>query len=232
MHLQPNWHGMRTLFDHLRLIIEVEAHPAAFNMAVDQALLETTSVPVLRVYHWEQPSISIGYSHELTALRASLPDWPIVRRWTGGGVVWHHQDSTYSLTVPMSDPWAQTRPVESYRQIHGALAQCLNEAGHGPCRLAGEEDRKEGALCFEAPALFDIVRGTAKIAGAGQRRSRLGLLHQGSVKLLLPGAFWQRWAEQLAKDVRLEYELSPALHQRAEALCRARYGTDDWLQQR
>lgn len=218
-------------FGALHLILDT-ARPAAFNMAVDQVLLETCTVPVLRVYRWDQPSVSIGYSHDYALLKPTLPKWPVVRRWTGGGVVWHQDDSTYSLIVPACDPWSQTRPVESYRQIHGSLAGALNDAGQGPCLLAGEEDRKDGALCFEAPAVFDIACAGIKIAGAGQRRTRQGLLHQGSLKRLLDDDFWIAWAQRLAHVVTISQGMPPDIDTRAADLLTTRYGTEDWLLQR
>ena len=103
-------------------------------MAMDQALLELATGPVLRVYHWAEPSVSVGYSHELSAVSF---DGPVVRRWTGGGVVWHGGDATYSLVVPMNDAWASTRPVDTYRLIHGALAEVLEHDGARAMPLGG-----------------------------------------------------------------------------------------------
>ena len=215
-------------FSRLMLLLD-QGHDGPLNMAIDQALLETTQVPVLRVYHWTEPTISIGYRHDLNTLPSSLPDWPMVRRWTGGGVVWHDADSTYSLIVPSCEPWSATRPVQSYRLLHGSLAECLKSDGEIECRLAGEDDQKEGALCFEAPALFDIMAGSQKIAGAGQRRSRDGLLHQGSVKRVLDNSFWLKWAQSLAAQVQVEHVLSAAVHERAAELVMSRYATAQWL---
>lgn len=215
-------------FSHLQLLLD-QARDGALNMAIDQALLETMQVPLLRVYQWSEPTISIGYRHDLNALRTSLPDWPIVRRWTGGGVVWHDADSTYSLIVPSCEPWSATRPVESYRLLHGSLAECLKSDSEVECRLAGEDDQKEGVLCFEAPALFDIVTGSQKVAGAGQRRTRDGLLHQGSVKRVLDNGFWLAWAQSLAAQVQVEHVLSAAVNERAAELVASRYATAQWL---
>jgi len=194
-------------------------------MAIDQALLETTLKPVLRVYRWDQPSISFGYSHSWEALKPTLPPWPVVRRWTGGGVVWHDEDTTYSLIVPISDPWSQTRPLDSYRLIHQSLADGLE---HGS--LAGDEDRLEGPRCFESPALFDIMRDGHKVAGAGQRRNRQGLLHQGSIRLPLGTEFWQRWATVIAREVTSLTAPAVEVLARAEELVVTRYGTIEWLE--
>jgi len=211
-------------FQSLTLCLDALPRAAAMNMAVDQALLETTQEPVLRVYRWDEPSISIGYSHDWKMLKDSLPAWPVVRRWTGGGVVWHDSDTTYSLIVPTSDPWSRTRPLDSYHLIHRSLAEQMGDG-----LLAVEAERKEGAVCFQAPALHDIMREGEKIAGAGQRRSRHGLLHQGSIRLVLDEGFWRGWAVQIADKVKVITGPDTAVLARAEDLVASRYGTSEWL---
>jgi lipoate-protein ligase A len=218
------------IFSSLQVWIDPEPREGALNMALDEALLERATGPILRVYRWAEPSVSIGYSQDLTALRGDLPGWPIVRRWTGGGVVLHDTDSTYSLIIPSSDPWSQTRPSECYREVHHSLALSLRGAGHGACRLATEEDQKTGAVCFQSPAVHDVVRLGEKVAGAGQRRSRLGLLHQGSVRgAALDAGFWLGWAAALAAAVRHMPELPPGVQSRATELAAERYATEAWL---
>ncbi len=220
-------------FEELVLWVDSTPRPGAWNMAVDQAWLEQGGAPLLRAYRWDQPTVSIGYAQNLSRLADALPGWPVVRRWTGGGVVFHQDDATYTLMVPAGQRWAETRPVESYRLIHGALAAALVEAGNPGCRLAGQEDVKDLPFCFEAPALHDVIRGTVKVAGAGQRRGRLGLLHQGSVQQVrVDAAFWRNWARRLGKQVR-EVESPPrAVLQRAEELAAQRYVRESWLHSR
>lgn len=221
------------LFDRLTLWLDPEPRDGAWNMALDQALLEMTDVPVLRAYGWIEPTVTIGYAQKLDLLRPSLPAWPVTRRWTGGGVVYHDADHTYSVIVPASSPWAQTRPVESYRLIHGSLASALVSAGFDGCRLAVAEDVIDKPFCFEAPAVHDIVRGTAKVAGAGQRRSRIGFLHQGSVQQVeLDADFWRKWAARISRDVSEINVLQPAVQTRARELAATRYGTESWLLER
>lgn len=216
------------LFQSLTFLHDSTPRPAALNMAVDQALLETARQPVLRVYAWDQPSVSFGFSHSWQQLRPTLPPWPVVRRWTGGGVVFHEGDTTYSLIVPSACPWSDTRPLESYKLIHQSLAASLDE-----CRLAGEAERLDGPRCFEAPALFDILGADGgKIAGAGQRRGRLGLLHQGSIRLALGSDFWRPWARAIAEEVTEVPAADAAVLARAGDLVAQRYGTTAWLERR
>jgi len=203
------------------------------NMAVDQAWLEQSIVPVLRIYRWDQPTVTLGYAQNVAKLQDSLPAWPIVRRWTGGGVVLHAGDYTYSVIVPASDAWAQTSAVESYRRIHGSLANALNLQDPKGFRLATPEDVIEAPFCFVAPAVHDVIRGAMKVAGAGQRRGKLGLLHQGSVQQVqIQPDFWPQWAAQLAREV-LTVKTAPSpLLDRAQELETKRFSLPQWLTER
>lgn len=220
-------------FEVMELFMDAEPGRGAWNMAVDQAFLERGGAPVLRVYGWDRPTVTLGYAQPWAKLAAELPEWPVVRRWTGGGVVFHGKDFTYTLMVPAGHPWAETRPLESYRLIHGALAGALARQGAAGCRLAEAEDVKDLPFCFEAPALHDVIRGAVKVAGAGQRRGKLGLLHQGSVQRLVVGpGFWREWAGELAREVREEEALPAAVRVRAEELEAKRYSLPEWLESR
>jgi lipoyl(octanoyl) transferase len=220
-------------FDELMLHVDPNPHSGAWNMAVDQALFESSESPILRVYCWDQPTITMGYAQPFHKLIDSLPDWPVVRRWTGGGIVFHGSDLTYTIMVPAQHPWAETRPVESYKLIHGALAEALVGAGFPGCRLAEAEDVKDLPFCFEAPALHDVIRGMVKVAGAGQRRGKLGLLHQGSVQQVpLETAFWSHWAGRLSRKVTQMDAIPDSTKLRAEELESKRYSLREWLESR
>lgn len=220
------------LFDQLRLHLD-GTHAGALNMAVDQAWLEQSDLPVLRIYSWDQPTVTIGYAQSLAKLQDALPGWPVVRRWTGGGVVFHEGDYTYSVIVPASHPWAETTPLESYRLIHGSLAAALVANGQAGSRLAMPEDLVEGPFCFTAPALHDVIRGPVKVAGAGQRRGKLGFLHQGSVQQVrLTPDFWLAWAAQLAKKVLITETTPPTIAERALELSAKRFSLPQWLAER
>lgn len=180
------------------------------NMAMDEALLSEsmrTSEPVLRVYGWDRPTLSFGYFMplpEVEAVRRAGEN--LVRRWTGGGVVHHEGAVTWSLVVPLGEPFWKVRPVESYARLHGALARCLTEAGlEGISVVPATVVAPAGGLCAQAAAPGDLLRQGRKIAGAGQRRTRQGLLHQGVVFLPeteLPTDFPRRLAAVLAETIR------------------------------
>ena len=152
------------------------------NMAVDEWLLEREEIPLLRVYDWLGDWVSLGYFGQRREAEAMMGKGvPLVRRATGGGIVDHRIDRTYSLVVPKACELARRRGTESYRAIHTALAAALHMVGV-EARLITEDSEHDSAACFEKSVAWDIADGEGnKLAGAGQRRTRSGLLHQGSV---------------------------------------------------
>jgi lipoyl(octanoyl) transferase len=149
-------------------------------MACDEALLRTAKNPVLRVFRWASPWVSAGYFTAWHEAAAARDDLPICRRWTGGGVVVHEQDFTFALVAPRNEPWAQLRPEESYRLVHLALTEALRALAREAALF--QEKTPGTAACFAGPVRYDVVQGTRKIAGGAQRRTKHGLLHQGSVQ--------------------------------------------------
>lgn len=205
------------------------ARPGPEAMAVDEWLLETREEPLLRVYGWRGGWGSVGYFGDLEAARAALPGLSWVRRWTGGGTVDHRRDWTYTLIVPSGCGPAGTKGAESYRVIHEALADALSDCGVA-ARLSAGDAETGAALCFRNPVGHDLVSpGGSKIAGAGQRRTRRGLLHQGSV-LAAEGADLSRLpfflADRLAGRVRIEDLRVPEDWLRAKVV--GRYADPVW----
>ena len=204
-------------------------------MALDEVLLRCVQEPWLRCYTWSEPSVSIGFSQDYERLAGQLPPFPVVRRWTGGGVVVHDHDWTYTLIVPRGHPFCELRPVETYRLIHEALIAALEDAGITGGELQPVSTSEGRGVCFVEPAQFDVVRGADKLAGAAQRRSRSGFLHQGSVqKVPLTPDFGPRFAAHLADAVKVvpSIEACALALAEAEALAAMRYATPSWLHHR
>ena len=100
--------------------------PAAWNMAVDEALLSAPhSGWTLRFYGWHRPTVSLGYAQPFdrgvdVALAQRLAI-PLVRRPTGGRAVLHAGELTYSIAAP-ADTGALAGGVStSYRRIAAGL---------------------------------------------------------------------------------------------------------------
>lgn len=171
------------LFEKIAVWRDSKARSGHENMAIDQWLFENMKgVPVLRLYEWEGDWVSFGYFQSHGGARELFGDeCRYVRRQTGGGVVDHRGDQTYTLVIPREEEVARLSGCERYSKIHGALADCLGEGGVS-CDLARGESAVESVACFKKAVRWDLLgMGGVKLAGAGQRRSRAGLLHQGSV---------------------------------------------------
>jgi lipoyl(octanoyl) transferase len=116
------------MFTRLIWVIDETPHRAALNMAIDEALLlEGGDCPLFRAYHWLQRPVSIGYFSSWEQANALYPDREIVRRWTGGGVVEHGADFTYSLLLPSEAAPAPNRDL--YRETHAAIVGTLAAMG-------------------------------------------------------------------------------------------------------
>lgn len=172
--------AMARVFEKLSVWIDPVPRDGPAQMACDEALLGAADRPVLRVFHWTEPWVSAGYFVPWKDAQGARPDRPVCRRWTGGGVVVHENDFTFALVAPRSEMWSRLRPDESYRVLHVAATEALRAAGIDAAVFDGSPDG--GAECFAGPVRYDVMRGAQKIAGGAQRRTRRGLLHQGSVQ--------------------------------------------------
>src|SRR5436190_705135 len=167
-----------------RRYFDTGAGSSALNMALNEALLETMprlNHAVLRFYGWKEPAASFGYFQKYAEVGKLTRLRPLVRRPTGGGIVPHDADWTYSLAWPCNDPWYALPAMESYRQIH-EWVQATFTYLNTRTELATQASKTGPGQCFAGFERFDLLYRGRKIAGAAQRRTRLGLIIQGSVK--------------------------------------------------
>lgn len=179
---------------------------AAENMALDFLLLQRAPAPVrawFRHYGWHSPAFTFGYSQAIAFVRSQLPPgeaFDLCRRPTGGGIVDHRDDWTYTVVAPRGHVWEEIRAAESYRRIHEAMVLALRAQGvaaelqkrvEDPGRTPGPE-----GVCFQRAETYDVVNGSGvKVAGAAQKRNKHGLLLQGSIWRPAAGANvdWDRF---------------------------------------
>jgi len=106
-----------------RLLLTPPA-PGAWNMAVDEALLESAgrgeSLPTLRLYAWAPPCLSLGQAQpfaDVDMARLRARGWQAVRRLTGGRAILHTDELTYSVTAPPDEPRVAGTVLESYNRL-------------------------------------------------------------------------------------------------------------------
>jgi lipoate-protein ligase A len=219
----------------LHLWLDSTPRSGPLNMALDEVMLAAAQQAWMRVYAWREPTISIGFSQELERVQPQHQAWPVVRRWTGGGVVVHDGDWTYTLAAPQGSDLCEMRAADSYHFIHESMLLALRECGITDCVLQPESTSDGMGICFQEPAKYDLVHAGQKIAGAGQRRAKAGFLHQGTVQpLQVPEGFALKFAQQLAREVRLvtQAEAEAALLPVALGLVPRKYGSAEWTRHR
>jgi lipoate-protein ligase A len=215
-----------SLFSALDVYHDIIPRAAAMNMAIDEALLESVSAPSIRFYRWDHPALSFGYFGKFAEVAEQKRD--LVRRWTGGGIVLHGEDLTYSIMIPAGAGAFGHSPTSIYEQTHRAIRLAL-----GPkAELAEKISPKISESCFANPVRADVMMNGRKVAGAAQRRTRRGLLQQGSIQQVdLAPNFEMRFARELSAKPE-PANIDHKILERAREIADAKYATQDWLRRR
>lgn len=164
------------------------------NMAIDEALLQAVkngdSPPVLRLYSWTPPCLSLGYGQSLDEIdldRLADAGWGWVRRTTGGKAILHTDEMTYAVIGTNEDPRLSGTILESYLVLSQALANALTRLGLSiriePEMKASSSGLGENPVCFEVPSAYEITSGGKKLVGSAQARKRRALLQHGTIPL-------------------------------------------------
>lgn len=195
---------------------------ALTNMAIDATLMHTlpAGTIVFRHYAWTEPAITFGYSQKWATVRAQFPEkLQFCRRLTGGGIVDHRNDWTYSLLLPRKSKVGQKLPVNIYRELHSCILKALAPLGINselaPCPRTCEVVKKEvpAAIkqCFVEASADDVLRPDGKkIAGAALKRTQSTLLLQGSIdRASLPETFdYANFQTNFIKEICTQWETS------------------------
>ena len=175
--------------------LDTGCNDAAFNMAVDEALLLSHeaghSPPTLRAYTWSTPTLSLGYAQnvakEVDVAACRRHGVTLVRRPTGGRAVLHDHEATYSVVMPLRVADREASITEHYHRIGLALAAALRQAGlavrlERPSILAAAP-RSASPACFAAMSRYELSATGRKLVGSAQKRGRRSLLQHGSIPL-------------------------------------------------
>jgi lipoate-protein ligase A len=219
------------VFSELIVIDDPTPRPGPLNMAIDEVLLGTARSAILRFYRWSVPSVSFGYFVRFAEASVTAEDRATVRRWTGGGIVPHGEDLTYSIMIGSKDDAFALPSKKIYQRVHLTLGNALREIGIVATIIETEAPKLSDA-CFANPVVSDVIESGRKIAGAAQRKTRTGLLHQGSIQRAnLHERFRDAFAGLLGNRIVTGRIGTDVLHA-ADELAATKYATADWLQRR
>src|SRR6266705_2532484 len=128
-----------SMFAALNVYHDAAAHSAAINMAIDEALLEYAAVLSIRFYRWHSPALSFGYFGKFAHVACYAGERELVRRWTGGGIVFHGDDLTYSIVIPAKDKAFSESSMAIYENVHCALCDALEGNGKRAVVAGGDD---------------------------------------------------------------------------------------------
>ena len=213
-------------------------------MALDEAVLIHAPQEhcALRFFRWAGPALTFGYSQSYAAAAAAaqaagIPAQAVVRRSTGGGIVFHDGDLTFSLCFP----WPRlSPPADIYKKVHRGVLYGLLKSGVAASLWtppAGAVRPRRGQ-CFSGPEPSDLVDGCGrKLLGGALRRRAQRSLYQGSLRLegldrlridleaAMALGLPREWGHQPSRD------LEPAWLQAAEDLA-GKYASESWNRRR
>ena len=141
----------------------------------------------------------------------------------------HDVDWTYSLVFPPGDEWYSLTATNSYRRVHEWIQAAFAKLNLAT-ELAPACSKTFPGQCFQGHEMFDVLWRGQKIAGAAQRRTRDGLLIQGSVqprRLSQARADWEQAMSDVACSGQgarwVAFEPDAPLAERARELARQKY---------
>jgi len=155
---------------NLRLIKYGE-NDGFLNMAIDEALIGFVSRGIspatIRFYGWKPSCVSVGFfqsvNEEVNVNMARDLGVDIVRRYTGGGAVFHENEITYSIILPEKDVAKDI--IESYSYICQGIIFGLEGLG----------------IKAAFKPINDIIVNKKKISGNAQTRKMGVVLQHGTV---------------------------------------------------
>ena len=171
--------------------------PGAEQMAVDAGLLtraRNTGEATLRVYGWQRPTLSFGRNESVrtrfSAEQLARDGVDAVRRPTGGRVLLHDGDVTYSVTAPAQDSESVNAAFGRINRLLMAALARLGvgvgiEVGVGLGQAPRGRPLRPGRdACFAEPSAGELVVDGRKLVASAQQRDAGALLQHGSILLI------------------------------------------------
>ncbi len=214
------------------------SYNAAGNMAIDAALLESVTTPVLRFYSWDKDAVTIGVAQKFEETKRE--GFECVRRQTGGGVVDHSNSYTYTVVFPAGHAMNQEDTLACYQQINEAVSVgivMMNFKVELTEKEIAKDVPRSSMPCAMHPTKYDIVNEAGKISGCAQRRNLGGILHQGYIEDVVGDEeLLRKYIIEGVKQVfncQFEHFVKPTnFDQRVAELVKEQYGNDKWNRKR
>ncbi|NGX58058.1 MAG: Octanoyltransferase LipM [Chlamydiae bacterium] len=171
---------------------------AKTNMSQDEFLLQSLEhdpQAALHLYDWQGDCVTHGhfirpekYFH-LDKIQQKNLD--LQKRPTGGGIIFHMYDVTFSLAIPIGHPLYFVNTMECYAAVNNIVVEVICDFLGRSCEptLLDTQPKLQHVVskhfCMACPTKYDVILD-GKVGGSAQRRTRHGYLHQGSISVVKP----------------------------------------------
>ena len=193
-------------------LIRSGALSAQENMAIDQEIFDQylkDGRGVLRIYQWKEPAFTFGFSQdpsqEIDLARCAAEGVGVAKRMTGGGILFHQDEITYSFVCAKSDIGEAENLFVAYRNICAFLIEFYKGLGLNPSFAQEQADFKNRCLshelCSAACEKYDLVIRGKKIGGNAQRRNRQAIFQHGVIPCQINWDFVRRYLRHLPLDI-------------------------------
>ncbi len=170
-----------------RLII-TQNLSSSINSNIDKALFKAfknDSMPILRVYSWED-CVTLGAGQKLDDYEKLQTSYKnnISKRLTGGGVLFHGHDISYTILV--NPNMIENKDVkETYFLICQFLLKFYKNLGLNADFAKDNKDivLSKSPFCQVGFEAYDIIIDNKKIGGNAQKRAKNCILQHGSIPL-------------------------------------------------
>ncbi len=198
----------------------MEPMSGAFNMAVDEALAETLmtdkSHAYLRFYQWQPSCLSFGYNQPIKKLvkldEVQAVGLDVVRRASGGKMVFHDKEFTFSMGLPVSLVrlvlGSGATFIEMFHLAMKPIVEALKELGV-PARFSNSSEISDGSKnfvhCYGSVAGHSVFAGDKKLIGAAGFYRRGSLVIHGSIpiKVAFPPAEIFQSTKEASLDIKM-----------------------------
>lgn len=194
-------------------LIRSKPASAIYNMALDEKIFfrfMKDGIPVFRIYSWQAPSFTYGVSQknpgrEIILSQCAKDGIYLAKRMTGGGILFHNDEITYSLVCGKEDVGEEKEVFVSYRNICVFLIAFYRSLGLNPSfALEGDDFEKRCAahpLCSASREKYDIVINGRKIGGNAQKRNKEAIFQHGSIPISVDFNLMSRYIRFLPEEV-------------------------------
>ncbi len=170
------------------VILQTPPFDVFSQMAIDEIIacdktLENKNF--LRFFNWqEQKAITFGYAQRSKSLKEQLEaGYKITRRPSGGGIVYHDGDLTFSIIFTSQD-----KVEDIYKNLHTAIAGELKKyikqvQTYDQKNIFKPVENGQSKSCFANPVLDDLMLDGKKILGGAIRRFGNRILYQGTLQI-------------------------------------------------